>query len=178
MVEVTVEPGAVGYLAPALGTLRDACAEAAVEFFVVGAAARDLLLEHVHGVRPFRSTGDVDIAVAVEGWAEYDALVGTLVDGHDFRRTEVEHRVRRGGLAVDVVPFGGVARDDHEVEWPESDRTMSVLGYREAFDAAVGVRIGDAPPVRVASLPGVVVLKLVAWSESPSVGGTTPSTSA
>lgn len=162
-----VEPDAVGTLSPALSLVREACAEAAVEFFVVGAAARDLLLEHVHGVQPFRSTGDVDIAVAVEGWAGYDRLIGTLVDGHGFHRTRVEHRVTRGALVVDVVPFGDIANDRREVEWPTTDRTMSVLGYPEAFDAAVGIQIGDAPPVRVASLPGVVLLKLVAWGEAP-----------
>ena len=162
-----VEPDAVGYLAPALALLREACAEASVEFFVVGAAARDLLLEHVHGVTPFRSTGDVDIAVAVDGWGPYDALLKTLLDTYGFARTGVAHRVTRGALVVDVVPFGDIAGDDREVEWPTTDRTMSVLGYHEAFEAAVGIQIGDAPPVRVASLPGVVVMKLVAWSEAP-----------
>lgn len=162
-----VEPAAVGYLSPALGLLREACTEAALEFFVVGAAARDLLLEHVHGVTPFRSTGDVDIAVAVEGWGQYDKLVGTLVGDHGFSRTSAEHRVTRGALVVDVVPFGDIANDRREVEWPRMDRTMSVLGYAEALEATVGIQIGDAPPVRVASLPGLVVLKLVAWREAP-----------
>lgn len=161
-----VEPEAAGYLSPALDLLREACGEAGIEFFVVGAAARDLLLEHVYGVHPFRSTGDVDIAVAVDGWPEYDELIERLVVDYEFSRTQVGHRVKRPGLVVDVVPFGEIASDDREVEWPTTEWTMSVLGYPEAFESAVGIQIGDAAPIRVASLPGIVVLKMVAWSEA------------
>ena len=162
-----VDPDDAGYLAVALALLREVCDDAKAEFFVVGAAARDLLLEHVYGVRPFRSTTDVDIAVAVESWPEYEGLIGRLVKRHGFERANVEHRVERPGLVVDVVPYGEVAGDGVTIQWPESDRTMSVLGYTEAFEASVQVRVGDALPVRVASLPGVVLLKLIAWDEAP-----------
>lgn len=162
-----IDLDAVGYLAPALDLLTDVCQQAGVPFFVVGAAARDLLLEHVYGVRPFRATGDVDIAVAVQHWDEYESLIERLVDDHGFKRSRVAHRVERPGLVVDVVPFGPIAGETDEVAWPKGDRTMSVLGYSEAFGAAVQIQIGDGSPVRVASLPGLVILKLVAWSEDP-----------
>ena len=168
MVEVfDVGQDGVGDLAPALGVIHEACTAAGVDYFVIGAAARDLLLQHVYGVRPLRATGDVDVAVTVGGWDEYDALVGRLVEDHDFEPSGEEHRLRRAGLVVDVVPFGRIGGDRHVIVWPGGGRVMSVVGYREAYEAAVGVRIGDAPPVPVASLPGVGVLKLVAWSENP-----------
>lgn len=97
----------VGHLSSALALLGEVCREEGAPFFVVGAAARDLLLEHLYDVRPFRSTGDVDIAVAVESWEAYGGLIERLVRDHGFRRAEVKHRVERPGLVVDVVPFGG-----------------------------------------------------------------------
>lgn len=164
---VRIEPEEVGYLSEALAVLQRACREAGVPFFVVGAAARDILLEHVHEVPPFRRTGDVDIAVAVASWAEYEGLIGRLVRGYGFQKGREAQRVTRRGLIVDMVPFGALADEGREVEWPGRGQSMSVLGYPEAFDAAVAVRISDGAPFRVASLPGNVVLKLVAWGENP-----------
>lgn len=169
-----IDAGATGHVWPALVVLRAACADAGVEFFVVGAAARDLLLEHVYGSPPLRATRDVDAAVAVRGWTEYDAVIARLVGGHGFTRGPEPHRVRRPDLVVDVVPFGEIARPDGLVEWPGGTTTMSTLGYEEAYRAAVGVVGDDGPAVRVASLPGLGVLKLVAWGENSHRRGQDP----
>lgn len=162
-----VDPAAIGHIWPALDVLRAACGEVGVGFVVVGAAARDLLLEHVYGVRRLRATKDVDAAVAVRGWEEYEAVIGQLVGAHGFERAREHHRVRRDALVVDVVPFGEIAAGTSHVEWPGATTAMSVLGYQEAYEAAVGIAADAGPPVRVASLPGVGVLKLVAWGEAP-----------
>lgn len=158
---------AVGHIWPALDILRATCEEVGVDFFVVGAAARDLLLEHVYGVRRLRATKDVDVAVAVRDWGVYEAVIQQLVGAYGFERAPEPHRVRRGAIIVDVVPFGEIATSAGRIEWPGGTTAMSVLGYEEAYAATVGIVADEGPPVRVASLPGVGVLKLVAWSEVP-----------
>jgi predicted nucleotidyltransferase len=40
----------------------------AVDYFVVGAMARDILLTGVFGLSAGRATRDVDLAVAMPGW--------------------------------------------------------------------------------------------------------------
>lgn len=162
-----IDRDAIGHLGPALDVLRAACTAVGVDFFVIGAAARDLLLEHVYGVRPLRATQDVDAAVAVRGWDEYERVIEELVRQHGFERGREPHRVRRRHLTVDVVPFGEIAGEGDQVEWPMGTTAMSVLGYQEAYEAAVGIIIDDGPAVPVASLPGVGILKIVAWSEAP-----------
>jgi predicted nucleotidyltransferase len=52
---------------------------------LVGAAARDLLLVHVHGQRVRRATKDVDFAVAIGSWEAYEQLQKRLMDHHGFR---------------------------------------------------------------------------------------------
>jgi len=42
---------------------------------------------------------------------------------------------------------------------------MNVAGYREALEAAQEVEIAPSFVVRVASLPGLAVLKLLAWAD-------------
>lgn len=42
---------------------------------------------------------------------------------------------------------------------------MNVAGYREAFEAALPVEIDPGCVVRVVSLPGLAILKLLAWGD-------------
>lgn len=52
-----------------------AAAEAeGVDHMLVGATARDVLLTHVFGLEVRRATYDVDFAVAVKDWEQFDAL--------------------------------------------------------------------------------------------------------
>jgi predicted nucleotidyltransferase len=46
-------------------------AEQRVPFFVVGASARDMVLEHGFGVRSKRATTDIDLAIAIGDWNAY-----------------------------------------------------------------------------------------------------------
>jgi len=58
-------------------TIRDvagACSALAVPFFLVGAFARDLLLEMRHGFKAQRATNDVDFGIRVRGWEQFEAL--------------------------------------------------------------------------------------------------------
>ena len=157
-----LDPDALGPLWPALDIIRSACTEAGVSYLIIGAAARDLLLEHVYGAPPLRATRDVDAAVSVQSWDEYETVIEQLVRAYGFERTREPHRIRRADLLLDVVPFGDIADAAGRIEWPGSTTAMSVLGFEDAHAAAVGIAVGDGPPIPVASLAGIGVLKLVA----------------
>jgi predicted nucleotidyltransferase len=52
------------------------------------------------------------------------------------------------------------------IEWPPSrDIVMNVAVFEEALASSVSVEMGGDLTVRVASLPGLTLLKLVAWSD-------------
>lgn len=153
--------------ASVLVTLEDACRSVGVSFFLVGALARDILLHHLRGVdRSPRLTRDVDVAVAVESWEHFDRLQQTLIAQHDFQTTRTAHRLQAPGpLLVDVVPFGAVEDERHQVRWPpDFVFEMSVLGYREAFERTETVMIDDVE-VRVIPLRAFGPLKLLAWAD-------------
>ena len=119
-----------------------ACDGAGADVFIVGALARDLLLEHAHGIEVPRTTRDVDIAVAVSGWAVYDDLKETLLRDHGFENDVQRQRlVAPSGTALDLVPFGGVADAEGRAGFPpEGTPAMTVLGFPEARSAAIPVR--------------------------------------
>jgi hypothetical protein len=51
---------------------------------LIGAAARDLLLVHAHGVDPERATEDTDVALAVDGWDDFQRLREALLRSGQF----------------------------------------------------------------------------------------------
>lgn len=147
--------------------------EVALDYFVVGAMARDILLNGVFGLSAGRATRDVDLAVAVEGWPQFEAIKARLVGTGAFNPdARVAHRfyhraVSAGrGCPLDLIPFGGVELPGGEIAWPPDGAVvMNTAGYGEAFASAVLVEVEPGFAVRIASLPGLAIMKLVAWAD-------------
>lgn len=137
------------------------------DFLVVGAMARDLLLHYGQGVPITRATTDIDFGVAVGSWDEFRKLGGACLEsGHFTSGPPGNHRLlHRSGVPLDLIPFGGVEREDGTIEWPEDNAVMVVLGYREARATSTQILLPDKMPVATVCLPMLAILKLMAWSE-------------
>ena len=169
-------PDLSGSLPPeTIAALRaiDAAARAEnVHFFIVGATARDIILEHQHRLSTARATLDVDVAVMVDTWEIYDTLKQKLIDSYVFsqdpkQRQRVWHR---GTIPLDIIPFGPIADPDDAITWPPShDTRMRTIGFRECFERATPVKIAESPDfvVIVVGLAGLALLKLISWNDSP-----------
>jgi predicted nucleotidyltransferase len=142
-----------------------------IAYFIIGATARDILMEHVYGLETTRATRDVDFAVAVSSWDEFDRLKTQLIASGEFAASENAHRLTFGeGLGaypLDMVPFDGVERDG-EIAWPpKGDFVMNVTGYTDAYNSALNVEIEPGFNVKIVSLPALAVLKILAWNDRP-----------
>jgi predicted nucleotidyltransferase len=139
----------------------------AAQCLLVGAMARDLWLSYAHGIPTGRATTDVDFAVAVESWADFDSLRKTLIASRLFRQTAVAHGLQHASeRRVDFIPFGHVAGADGIIAWlPDGAVTMSVAGYDEARASAVRIRLPDGVDVSAVTLPALVILKIHAWAD-------------
>ena len=135
-------------------------------WFLAGATARDLLLQHGYGIPTGRETRDVDFAVMVETWEIFQAIRGRLIAAGNFAEIQdTLHRLKSGGgIVVDLVPFGAIERPDRTIAWPP-DRTdvMGVFGFREALSATLIVLLPGDIEAPVVSGAGLALLKLVAW---------------
>lgn len=153
------------WMSAILSDARDTAPD--VDFLVVGAMARDLLLHYGQGVPITRATTDIDFGLAVAGWEEFQKLRDTLLCSEHFTSGQPDsHRLlHRGGIPIDLIPFGGVERDDGTIMWPEDDSVMGVLGYGEARATAVEVVLPDKQSVATVCLSMLAILKLMAWSE-------------
>jgi predicted nucleotidyltransferase len=140
-------------------------------YFLAGAMSRDILLSNVFGNTPARATRDVDFAIAVADWAQFDALKKQFIDTGKFKYEDnIAHRLhyipegQEHSYALDIIPFRGVEAKTNIVAWrPDMKVMMNVSGYEEALESAVHVQIEDGLNIRVASLPGLALLKLFAW---------------
>lgn len=158
---------------PAFEQVGAAVALHGISALVVGATARDLVMHYGHGATVRRATNDIDFGVQVASWEEFQALRQHLVAGGWRAHPHLQHRLTTlEGVPVDLVPFGGgMASEAGEISWPPAGEiVMSVLGFQEAMDHALQVRVSTSPliEVSVASPAGIALLKLISWSERPS----------
>lgn len=113
-----------------------------------------------------RLTADVDLALVVDP-ARFDALLGPL----GWRR-DVRVRQRWYGpddVVADILPASADVLRAGVVRFDDDTREMSVLGFDLALAHASAVSLeGSAVTVDVASLPALVVLKIVSWLDRPS----------
>ncbi|WP_206952555.1 nucleotidyl transferase AbiEii/AbiGii toxin family protein [Trinickia acidisoli] len=141
-----------------------------LQYFVVGATARDILMYHLHGFPLNRASPDIDFAMAIGSWPAFEALRAALLQEPTFRPdAKILHRLHYSpavgdGFPVDLVPFGGIETFPSQVAWPpDMAIVMNVAGYAEALDSAVTIHIADHCEIPVASIPGLVMTKLIAW---------------
>src|SRR5438132_3519681 len=74
--ERPVAPTAIAVL-----TLVDRVArEQKLDYFVTGAIARDILLYGVFGIDTGRRTLDVDLAIALDNWPQFDTVKERLIE--------------------------------------------------------------------------------------------------
>jgi predicted nucleotidyltransferase len=143
------------------------------DFVVAGATARDLLLWHVHAIRPERTTFDVDVAVCAVNWDFHAAVVESLLamgyfrpDPRNRQALTFEDPDIGPPVTLDLVPFGGVEAPEGEIAWPpKGEFVMNVLGFQEAVDTAIDIDVGEGVVVPVVSLPALTLLKLLAWHD-------------
>lgn len=141
------------------------------QFLVVGAMARDMLIElQDQGISPPSSTLDVDVGCRVSDWAAYEKIYALLLEQEDMSEdVSMVHRLLfRGRIPLDLLPFGAIGGRGHTINWPErDDMVLSIAGFEEAYRSSVSVSIGDQV-FSVASFAAIVWLKLAAWYDNRS----------
>ncbi len=138
------------------------------EFYVIGATARDIITSSIHKHTSARKTYDLDIAIAIPDWNMFEQISADLTTLGDFKKSikEKQEFWYKNVFKLDVVPFGEVAEKDKNIYWPpEEDIAMSILGFTEVARNTLTVTIDNEFTIKVASLPGIFILKLVAFND-------------
>ncbi|MBT2564697.1 nucleotidyl transferase AbiEii/AbiGii toxin family protein [Pedobacter sp. ISL-68] len=154
-------------LKPILQELDGYFKDLSIQFFVIGATARDIVME-IHNEKSGRLTHDLDIAIAINDWDQYAEIEKGIVQLEHFKKdTKQKQRfIYKDTFQLDVVPFGNIMKENDKIFWPPDEQiAMSVLGFPEVKDGLIVVRIDEEFEINIISLAGIFVLKIVAWKD-------------
>lgn len=142
-----------------------------VDYFVVGAFARDLeLLSMGHTEPPARKTKDIDLAVMIGSVEAFDGLKAAIAALPDFE-VDADEPYRfsfRKAYDLDFLPFGEIANEKGVIELEAKQAfLLDMPGFDAAYPFADIIETEEGLTLKVSSLAGVVMLKLLAWQDRP-----------
>ncbi|HEX8658295.1 MAG TPA: nucleotidyl transferase AbiEii/AbiGii toxin family protein [Hymenobacter sp.] len=166
-------------LAAAMAALQRGFDRFGIDFYIVGAVARDIWLSQVHQEPIRRMTKDLDLAVLLTNNDQYEALQAWLTEKEDFTRTThsafcllYQPAGEAGSVAVDLMPFGAIADAAGDVYFSTRGmERLSTVGYEAVLSGAATMTTPTGQHWRVVTLPGLVALKLIAWQDRPEKRG-------
>ncbi len=139
-----------------------------MDFFVIGATARDIFFNLVHGVKIQRGTNDIDFSMRVRNWGDFEKLTNALKE-NNFLPSRVIHRFTYKSVpSIDIIPFGEISVNSTTIKWPDKEeREMSVVGFEECYLDSKSVLIQANPllDIKIASTRGLVLMKLISWKD-------------
>ena len=147
--------------------LTDYFKDAGISFFVIGATARDIIME-MHNETSGRLTYDLDIAITVNDWDQWKRVEEDITNLENFSKDpdQKQRFIYREKFQLDIVPFGDIMKSDHKIFWPPNEEfAMSVLGFTAADESAVKVSIDNETEIKIATLSGIFILKIIAWKD-------------
>lgn len=144
-----------------------------IDFYLVGAVARDLWMSAINDIPPSRITGDIDFAVFIDDKGTYDNLKKYLIEVEGFSpyKGNAFVLVWKGFIQVDLLPFGEIEDKNAGVTIEGSGLTsLNMPGFKEIYDEGLPVvELEEIHKFKFCTLPGIVILKLVAWQDRPEI---------
>lgn len=139
-----------------------------MDFFVIGATARDIIFNLVHNIKIERGTNDLDFSVRVRNWEEFSKLRNALQE-NNFSPSKILHRFAYKTIpSIDIIPFGKISINSTTIKWPDEEaKEMSIIGFEECYLDSEFIRIQTNPllDIKMASTRGLVLMKLISWKD-------------
>lgn len=157
-----------GPLKDIFDALEDAFRKNDIDFYLIGAQARDQWYAKENLLA--RQTNDVDFAAYVSNAGDYEKVRTYLKEHYEFSETKQNQFVliSPSGLQVDILPFGELEIDDTIHFKGEGLSTIKVNGFKEIYENGTEeFTVDSGHTFKVASLPSIVLLKLIAFDDRP-----------
>lgn len=142
-----------------------------MEVVLVGALIAEFTPEMTEHSPPFPRTRDADFAFLAQDWSSFHRLKKEIVDKLGYTPDlRIEHRLEKGNVQVDLIPYGPRIAPDGLLIWPNSKMEFNVIGFEESCGAAQETRKAGLYPISILSIPGFVLLKIIAFLDRSQRG--------
>lgn len=141
-----------------------------IDFYLVGAIARDIWFAQ-KGIAAL-GTKDVDFAVYIPAKDDYEHLKTYLSEKEGFHTSTQNQFVLFSpqGFQVDLLPFGEIEVEGKVMIEGNGFAQIAVNGFREVYEGGTDVvEFENKQSFRVCTLPGIVILKLIAFDDRPEI---------
>ena len=154
-----------------LQAIQDIFRKSGVDFFLVGALARDIQLSAKPEFAAKRKTNDVDLAILLDTEEQFNQIKKVLLATGDFE--EIPNNALKVKykkiIELDLLPFGGIESEDrHLLLKGGALVTLDMSGFREAFLFVERHTLAEGLSLNICPLEGLVLLKLIAHDEDSS----------
>ena len=153
-----------------LQALHNCVTKLGLDLYVVGATARDLIMKMLDEAPSKRKTRDLDVAIALSDWSQFDNLSKELLANH-FQKEKAKQKFyykgeqNKNDYEVDIVPFGDIAEDEVILWPPDSTPEMSVKCFTDVMNHSIPISIDGKFTVNIAPLAGQFFIKLDSWMD-------------
>ena len=153
-----------------LQALHSCVTKLGLELYVVGATARDLIMKLLDESPSKRETSDLDVAIVLSDWSQFDNLSKELLANHFHKGKSKQKFYYKGehhenDYEVDIVPFGDIA-DDEVILWPpDGTPEMSVKCFTDVMNHSIPISVDEKFTVHIAPLAGQFFIKLDSWMD-------------
>lgn len=156
---------AIPYFKEVFDIIDEVMIKLKVPYYLIGASAIALELLK-DGIKPNRGTKDIDFAIMIASIKEYQAIVEELAN-YGFNKVEAPWTLynEKFNVVIDLLPFGEI-EENFTINFDKRHTDLHMLGFKEVLQNPESVQIEDKS-LKIPSLAGMVILKLIAWSDRP-----------
>lgn len=155
-------------LKPVLDTIEQAMGTLGVDYYLIGALARDIWYQRSQ--INSRATRDVDFAVLVGSEQEYEAVKNHLIENKNYvpLRGNAYVLISPEKYQIDLLPFGEIASSGSILLEGQGMTKISVAGMQEVYERGTEkVEFQTGNTFKAATIAGIALLKLIAYDDRP-----------
>jgi predicted nucleotidyltransferase len=161
------------YISEMLTALENGLNKYGIDFYLVGAVARDVWMTAINDIPPSRVTGDIDFAVFINDKNTYADLREYLINVEGFIPYKGNGFVLKWKniIQIDLMPFGEIeAKPSNVIVEGTGLTSLNMPGFKEIYDSGLPeAELEEKHRFKFCTLPGIVLLKLIAFQERPEI---------
>lgn len=151
-----------------IDTLESVFSEVGIDFYyLIGAIARDIWYEQEK--ISSRTTRDIDFAILVSDKDQFEQAKEVLQAKHGFRVIKGNEFALESntGVTIDILPFGAIEVKDGITIQSLGIQNITLNGFKEIAKAGVAELSTEDHTFKIATLPSIVLLKLISFDDRP-----------